>query len=74
MTATAPFKVGERIHLPFHSTDGQPNTGTVIAAEPHRFRVTWDNPCRTPRQPRVRTWHAASEAFRFRRGNYGELA
>lgn len=62
---------GARVYLPFRSSSGEYSTGIITKAEPQRFLVTWDSPGRLPRQPRLRTWHQLSQAYRFRFGNPG---
>ena len=63
-----PFKPQERVHLPWQ-TAGQPVEGTVTAIERDRFRITWDDGHRKPREPRERRWYPAYMVPRFRRGN-----
>ncbi len=63
--------VSDRVHLPFRQSAGWP-AGTVIYADASRFRVAWDSHGRKRDEPRVRTWHTAADAARFRLGNPDE--
>lgn len=63
------FPTGTRVYLPFRPAAGLSNTGTVIFSDERQFRVAWDSHGRAAREPRLRTWHPASDATRFRTGN-----
>ena len=64
-----PFTSGQRLHLPWEKPGGGELGGHVTAAEPHRFRVTWDRDAaqgRAKAPGRLRAWYPASAHARFR--------